>query len=1091
MAIEAITQLNSETSKPQEIPCYTLRDIEISSAIVVPDDDEGVEILLTLRFAIRKSTASADHGLDQWYHFTILSVCSQDWKENANGLIGMNVRNSGRESISPPIFPSHASSKSWNSRFRELGFDFGPTFQNSVIIQHDGKSNAATANIVIKQECGKMVGESRYALHPVCIDGCLQVFPVAIYAGKLGDVVHGEIPTHFDEVTIWPPIASHMGRADAHLYCWASKHSTRVFVCNAQLTANDGTLLANFVNVRSLSYEAALPQRLQSSSRHEPYMQLEWKADIDYVGSLRDDDTFLNLSMASLIDLLVHKTASLSILCLDFHVVLELLKMNPSLNITLAGDSNAVLQKYKDELEELHATKLSQIDISQAALPRKDPNQSTYDLIILAGQSDVEIQVLRNMRKLLAPNGRLLSMGLNGERRNWHHDLRVAGFSGVDQMFVDSSTSCFNLLSTTIDKRTTPMIDDAQSDHVDREILLVYRKLQTPIINFLMDNWAKRGWTVRSCPFTHTNYQAPEQIIMLGDLEAPLLATLENDELNSLQDLVEKASSIIWVTPGGLLRGQNPKYGLVSGFARVIKAEKYNLDLVTLDFHPDTTSDARLIALLEDILRRQGYRGMNGETEYCIDNDTVHIGRLTPCNDINRKFASSQGHTESVTLRKDLSVEGILRQGKITLQSFERSLARAGSLGSLDVEVRIMAVDLNYEDNLILSGMNDANDFTHEIAGIVTSVGSDVSHLDVGDRVAGFALSVFATYQKTSARLVHRIKGHDTYQQMASLPMAFATALYGLQNLARVEEGENVLIVDGSGPSGLAAIQICKISKATAIVVTSSKITVDLLRSSGFPPGHIILLNQEDIIIQIRRITAGCGIDVIFCHKSTDQSLILECSICMTPFGRLVMYGGKERSSSSSQGMLAATRSSSVITYDMRDLYCQKPQTLAKLLETTFKLYDEDRISVLDPITIKGLHEINEAMGLLSNELGHGKCIVSYNDNAPLKVTSSRPRLRFCPNASYLLVGCLGGLGRSLASWMIERGAKHLIFVSRSGTDNPEAAALVESIRLLGAHVQILRADITSKTQLQRAMMDINPNLPIRGVVNAAMVLQV
>ncbi|GAB0137274.1 t1pks [Epichloe bromicola] len=54
--------------------------------------------------------------------------------------------------------------------------------------------------------------------------------------------------------------------------------------------------------------------------------------------------------------------------------------------------------------------------------------------------------------------------------------------------------------------------------------------------------------------------------------------------------------------------------------------------------------------------------------------------------------------------------------------------------------------------------------------------------------------------------------------------------------------------------------------------------------------------------------------------------------------------------------------------------------------------------------------------------------------------------LTFDGNNSYLLIGCLGGLGRSLTTWMIARGAKNFIFLSRSGADKPEAAALVADL---------------------------------------------
>jgi len=74
---------------------------------------------------------------------------------------------------------------------------------------------------------------------------------------------------------------------------------------------------------------------------------------------------------------------------------------------------------------------------------------------------------------------------------------------------------------------------------------------------------------------------------------------------------------------------------------------------------------------------------------------------------------------------------------------------------------------------------------------------------------------------------------------------------------------------------------------------------------------------------------------------------------------------------------------------------------------------------------------------------------------------------------------------------MVERGAQRLAFISRSGTDSPSAALLVKNIQAQGVEVTVLRCDITSKTDTERVLSQIDPKYPIRGVVNAAMVLDV
>jgi len=74
---------------------------------------------------------------------------------------------------------------------------------------------------------------------------------------------------------------------------------------------------------------------------------------------------------------------------------------------------------------------------------------------------------------------------------------------------------------------------------------------------------------------------------------------------------------------------------------------------------------------------------------------------------------------------------------------------------------------------------------------------------------------------------------------------------------------------------------------------------------------------------------------------------------------------------------------------------------------------------------------------------------------------------------------------------MVERGARRLAFISRSGTDSPSAALLVDNIRAQGVEVTVLRCDITSKIETERVLAQIDSKYPIRGVVNAAMVLDV
>lgn len=86
------------------------------------------------------------------------------------------------------------------------------------------------------------------------------------------------------------------------------------------------------------------------------------------------------------------------------------------------------------------------------------------------------------------------------------------------------------------------------------------------------------------------------------------------------------------------------------------------------------------------------------------------------------------------------------------------------------------------------------------------------------------------------------------------------------------------------------------------------------------------------------------------------------------------------------------------------------------------------------------------------------------------------------------MVGALGGLGRSIATWMVERGAKHLVFISRSGADKPQASHLVSDLKDMGAEPEVLRCDILDQEGLAQAVDSVVRQRPLKGVLQAAMV---
>lgn len=102
------------------------------------------------------------------------------------------------------------------------------------------------------------------------------------------------------------------------------------------------------------------------------------------------------------------------------------------------------------------------------------------------------------------------------------------------------------------------------------------------------------------------------------------------------------------------------------------------------------------------------------------------------------------------------------------------------------------------------------------------------------------------------------------------------------------------------------------------------------------------------------------------------------------------------------------------------------------------------------------------------------------------------PSARLRPDSSYLIVGGLGGIGRSVCHWMAGHGARNIIVISRSAGSQQKAASFLAEMEKNGCRVKVAACDITNEHQLAEVLQACSREMPpIRGVIQAAMVLEV
>ncbi|KAL9122163.1 MAG: hypothetical protein Q9187_001278 [Circinaria calcarea] len=157
-----------------------------------------------------------------------------------------------------------------------------------------------------------------------------------------------------------------------------------------------------------------------------------------------------------------------------------------------------------------------------------------------------------------------------------------------------------------------------------------------------------------------------------------------------------------------------------------------------------------------------------------------------------------------------------------------------------------------------------------------------------------------------------------------------------------------------------------------------------------------------------------------------------------------------------------------------------------RLLERSIRMLRDGKIKAVSPSKTFDISETVQAFRYYSLPDRIGKVAITLEDpKSNIKVVPKRYNTSFSPDKTYFLVGCLGGLGRSLARWMMGQGARKFVFFGRSGTEKTPGKRLVEELQSAGGEVVVLRGNVSESSDVEWAMAQVAH--PIGGIVHAAM----
>ncbi|KAL8886198.1 MAG: hypothetical protein Q9215_006064 [Flavoplaca cf. flavocitrina] len=783
------------------------------------------------------------------------------------------------------------------------------------------------------------------------------------------------------------------------------------------------------------------------------------------------------------------------------------------------------LSQAQEEFAECANIDYKPLDIERD--PLEQGFEAEYDVIVASQvlhATTTIAETVQHARSLLKPGGKLvlleitnvhLGTGLvlgtfpdywNGvgdgrvdspllTKEMWQSVLSQNGFSGID-ILLDDHEESVSMASVIVATAVEPMTIKSIAQAPEPSLVLVYGNVRSSFSYTVEESAHEKGVNVTHCSIRDsTSIKEGSRIIVLADLLDSYLQTMNADDLSSLRQLFGVASSLVWVTAGGLIDGQKPENALIVGMMRAIITEMPQTKIMTIDLEAgyDQLSPtlANTILSKEFALQQVNKQSKAVDAEYSYKDGLLHCSRLVPDTTLNQRFLQSEGttkDTETVTLAGQAPLGISFDQaGLLSSLHFKEDASFSAPLFDDQIDIEVRAVGLNTKDLAVALGRFDWNKHSTECSGIVSRVGKDVTNVKVGDAVFGAAPGNFGNYVRVPGRSMQQMKASDKFKDVASMPVVFMTAIYAFNHLAHLKKGESVLIQSATGGLGMAAMRLAKYIGAEIYTTVGTKEkTQILMKEFGIAEDHIFNSRELSTPSKILAATKGYGIDVILCSAAGEA--MHESWRAIAPMGRFIEVGRTDILEHGKLGLEVFKRNATFSSFDLGLMNIQKPAFVASLMAELGDLYRQGVIQPIDHITSFDISQLEKAMMHFAKGTHLGKVVVTLQDpQAQLKLRPTPKKVTFDPNAAYVLAGCLGGLGRSISTWMASRGAKNFIYLSRSGTANAGSSEMLSDLHTAGVSTQVIKCDITSSSSVTSAILQIE--LPIKGVIQAAMVV--
>ncbi|KAL8673560.1 MAG: hypothetical protein Q9168_002014 [Polycauliona sp. 1 TL-2023] len=766
------------------------------------------------------------------------------------------------------------------------------------------------------------------------------------------------------------------------------------------------------------------------------------------------------------------------------------------------------------------------LDISQDPLAQGFVAES-YDIVlasnVLHATPDI-VATLKNARAMLKPNGKLVlveaileapphfvpfvllegwwlsedsyrspSDGPLLTKRLWNDLLMASGFAGVEGFADDYPGQPENLFSTMWSTKSDSRGATGKSN-VDVSTT-VYHSLSHDDINFTesVANDLTHQLGCRSIikhRLEDGNDEKTPTWVVLDSQKRSMLSDPSSAMFHNIKELLMHVPNVLWVLPDR----SHPDASIIKGLLSSLRMEIATSKFVLLEA-PFCASGSGAIAQVAKHLILDPYSTINNEQVYSVIDGIIHVPRLQLAEAGKETFITEAGGS----VKKEQSIWHQNNALEMTLDTagspdslyFRHSDILATDLGAEEIIVRVEAVGLNFRDLLLVLGSLPWHAPGLEGAGVVTRVGSRVTDLHVGDHVFYIVHEAgMANFVRIPSLRAHRLPRGLNMIDAASLPIAYSTAIMSIVECGRLRKGQSILVHSATGAVGQACIMIARHIGARIFATAGSAEKREFLaQTCGVPTAQIFSSRTSEFKDEILQATDGRGVDLVI--NSLSGLLLQQTWDLTAENGTFVEIGKKDLLENSYLPMKNFDKNITFSAIDLRKVANARPDAVREWLSNIVLMIESRNIMPIRPVTSVPISSVKKGLRKLQSGQNIGKIVATVEDESvmverlsPLKARSGN---LLHPDATYLISGGTGGIGRALAQWMIRRGARYLVLLGRSGASSPRVKELLQRYDGTDVCLRALACDVSSRSDIILTVAALRDLPKVCGVIHGAL----